>query len=339
VTKVRDALLAATGLVLFALVARRIGGEALVRETAALRVGLPIIVILSVVRLVLQTRSWKIALALDGIRSSTSELIFIRLASQGIGYLTVLGPAVSEPLKINLLRNRFAYKPRSAAAATLVDTGVYWFSSGLVGVAGCLAAGVLLSHSQHSVITVVILGAAFAAGLYLLARPTTILSPWVDALGIRCPGWLKKAEQIEGGVRRFAREHPSAIRQMLLLDLACQTLLAAEVVAIFWCLRLPFHGGTVLALEAASRMVKMLTGWMPARIGADESGAVGAFVALGLPAASGLALALTRRARDLLSVLVGLTWFAWHTQSVRRSPQRQARQISASNREQMICKP
>jgi hypothetical protein len=93
---------------------------------------------------------------------------------------------------------------------------------------------------------------------------------------------------------------------------------------------LPIHGGIVLALEAANRMVKMMAGWMPARIGADESGAAGAFAALGLPAASGLALALTRRARDLLSVLVGMIWLTWHSQT---------RQSSAWNEEQIICKP
>jgi hypothetical protein len=324
--KLRDVLLAVTGLALLAFVAGRIGTEALVREIAIIRVGLPIIVVLSFVRLVLQTRSWSIALGLDGIRSSTRELMFIRLASQGIGYLTVLGPVASEPMKINLLRNQ----PRSAATATLVDTGVYWFSSGLTGIAGCLAAGVLLTHSRHSVIAVVMLGVILAIALYLIARPRTILSPLVTALGARCPAWLKKAEQIEVAVRRCASQHPASIHQMFLLDVVCQALLAAEVVTIFWCVRLPIHGGIVLALEAANRMVKMMAGWMPARIGADESGTAGAFVALGLPAASGLALALTRRARDLLSVLVGMIWLAWHAQR---------RQSSAWSEEQMICKP
>jgi len=193
VIKLRDVLLAVTGLALLAFVAGRIGTDALVREIAVVRVGLPIIVVLSFFRLVLQTRSWSIALALDGIRSSTRELMFIRLASQGIGYLTVLGPVASEPMKISLLRNQ----PRSAATATLVDTGVYWFSSGLTGIAGCLAAGILLTHSRRAVISVVVLGAIFAIGLYLIARPRTMLSPLVSALGVRCPAWLKKAEQVE----------------------------------------------------------------------------------------------------------------------------------------------
>ena len=147
----------------------------------------------------------------------------------------------SEPMKISLLRNQ----PRSAATATLVDTGVYWFSSGLIGIAGCLAAGILMTHSRRSLVAVVIFGAIFAVGLYFIARPRTILSPSVTALAVRCPGWLKKAEQVEVAVRRCATQHPSSMRQMFLLDMACQALLAAEVVTIFWCVRLPIHGGAV----------------------------------------------------------------------------------------------
>ena len=98
---------------------------------------------------------------------------------------------------------------------------------------------------------------------------------------------------------------------MFLLDLACQVLIAAEAATVFWFLRLPLHAGVILALEAASRLVKMTSGWLPARIGADESGAAGAFLVFGLPAEAGIALALARRTRDLLACLVGLAWLAW----------------------------
>jgi hypothetical protein len=88
-------------------------------------------------------------------------------------------------------------------------------------------------------------------------------------------------------------------------------LMVAEVATILWFLKLPLHAGTIVGIEAASRMVKMAAGFMPARIGTDESGTAGAFLAFGLPAASGLALALARRTRDLLACFIGLTWLAW----------------------------
>jgi hypothetical protein len=314
VKKHRDMILAAAGLLLLGFVASRVGFHAVVKELAAVRAGIAMIVALSLVRLILQTRSWSIALRLDGFHSSTGELMLVRLASQGIGYLTVLGPVASEPMKIRLLRQH----GKSPTAATLVDTGVYWFASGLVGISGCLAACVLLAHSAKAVTSAGILASVFIGGLFTIARPKLLLAPLGESLGARCPRWLRKAAEIEIAVRNFARQDRSAIRQMFLMDLGCQVLLAAEVATVFWFLRLPLHAGVILGLEAASRMVKMASGWLPARIGADESGAAGAFLSFGLPAAAGVALALARRTRDLLACLVGLTWLAWmsrHTAS------------------------
>ena len=82
-------------------------------------------------------------------------------------------------------------------------------------------------------------------------------------------------------------------------------------------MKLPFHAPTVLALDAAIRVARMVAGWVPARIGADETGAVAAFAALGLPSASGLALALARRTRDILICMLGLGWLAWEARSAK----------------------
>jgi hypothetical protein len=270
----RDMLLAAAGLLVLGFVGSRVGLHAVIKELAEVRAGIAIIIVLSLVRLVLQTRSWAIALRQGGSRTSTGELMLIRLASQGMGYLTVLGPVASEPMKISLLRKR----GNSPVAATLVDTGVYWFTSALMGIAGCLAAAVLLAHNLKSIATAVLLALLFSGALFVIARPNLLLVRLADFLGARCPRWLRKAGEVEIAVREFARRDRSAIRQMFLMDLVCQALMAAEIATVFWFLRLPLHVGVILGLEAATRMVKMAAGWMPARIGADESGAAGAFL-------------------------------------------------------------
>src|SRR5262249_48794429 len=153
-----------------------------------------------------------------------------------------------------------------------------------------------------------IVGLMLAASLIFLARPKAQLSRLADALGVRCPRWLRKGSKVEIAIRKFATDYPSSIRRMFLLDAACQILLAAEVVAILCCLKIPFHAATVLGIEGASRAIKIAAGWMPARIGADEGGIAAAFFALGLSPASGLTLALARRSRDLLGALIGLSW-------------------------------
>ncbi len=293
-----------TGLALLIFAVERTGSGCVIRELHAMSGALVVILALSLIRLRLQTQSWALALREDGVDSNTSELICLRLAAQGIGYLTVLGPAASEPMKIKLLDHHRG----SATAATLVDTGAYWMSAGLVLIAGSLSATLMLTRNRGVCILLAVL---VAAGLWLLARPDVVLSPLVSRLGKRSPEWLKKAAQFEGNVRRFAAAHPATVRRMFVLDLVCQALLLAEVAVALYFLHLPLRAGPVLSIEAAGRAVRLLGGWMPARIGADEGGAAAAFGALGLPAAAGLALALARRFRDMLASLIGLIWLAW----------------------------
>ncbi len=301
-----------TGIAFLALAVERTGTVRVVRELQTMSGALVVILALSLIRLGLQTQSWALALREDGVDSNTSELVFLRLASQGIGYLTVLGPAASEPMKIKLLEHHRG----SATVATLADTGAYWISAGLVLIAGSIAATVMFAHDRSASI---ILTALVAAGLYFLGRPQAVLRPLVSRLGKGVPGWLIKAAQIEGEIRSFAAAHPATIRRMFLLDLGCQALLLAEVVVALHCLHLPLHAGPVLSIEATGRAVRLLGSWMPARIGADEGGAVAAFSALGFPAAAGLALALVRRFRDMLASLIGLIWLAWRVRASRDS--------------------
>lgn len=293
-----------TGLALLVFAVERTGSARVVRELHAMSGALVAILALSLIRLRLQTQSWALALRADGVDSNTSELMFLRLASQGVGYLTVLGPAASEPMKIKLLQHRRG----SATAATLVDTGAYWMSVGLVLIAGSISATLVLTRNRGASILLAVL---VAAGLCLLARPDVILGALVSRLGKRSPGWLTKAAQIEGEIRRFSAANPAAVWRMFGLDLACQALLLAEVVVALYFLHLPLRAGPVLSIEAAGRAVRLLGGWMPARIGADEGGAAAAFRVLGFPAAAGLALALARRFRDMLASLIGLIWLAW----------------------------
>jgi hypothetical protein len=304
-----------TGLALFAFAVERIGPRHVIQDLEAMSGEVVVILLLSLVRLFLQTRSWSIALRQDGIHSNTTELMFLRLASQGIGYLTVLGPVASEPIKIRVLERYGG----SATAATLVDTGLYWLSAALVLIAGSISAPAIFAHNQRASL---LLASIVGIGIFVLVQPTLLLSRLASSLSKHSPGWLAKAAQIESEIRTFAKEHPAAIRQMFLLDVACQALLLAEVATALYFLRLPLRGGAVLSIEAASRAARMIGGWLPARMGVDESGAAAVFASLGMPAAAGLALAVARRIRDMLNTLAGLTWLVWRTRSDRDSADR-----------------
>src|SRR5262249_49666135 len=248
------------------------------------------------------------ALRSEGLDVGVSRLMKIRLASQGMGYLTVFGPVLSEPMKIKLLRTPV----EQTATATFLDNGVYWFTSALVGVAGCIAIGLMKSRALTSTLAFC---SVFVLMLLFIARRQSVLATVVSTFGQHSPSWLNKAAKIESAIRRLRTEKPQLVGQMFWLGLGCQVLLVSEVAVVLWSLRLPLHVLSILAIEGLTRGVKMMTGFVPARLGADEGGAMSAFAASGFSPAFGLTLALTRRARDLSWALVGLAWLAWRSHS------------------------
>jgi hypothetical protein len=309
-----ESIIVVAGLGLFVVVMSKIGWTAALTELLKIWIAIPLLLALSVVRLLLQTRSWKIALSAEGVRGGIGELIGIRMASQSMGYLSVLGPAISEPMKIKLLGHDW----KSAATATIVDSGVYWFSSVLAGVTGCIAAAVTLAHSRYAG-TFFAITAVFALSAGLLLKKKPVLATLVELLGRRAPAWLKKGAELEQQVRGFRERYPAALRRMVFIGLACQILLFGEAAVVIFLAKLPVHLFSLIGIEALVRITKMTAGWIPARIGADEGGAVAAFIAFGFAPSAGLMLALARRSRDLLWCVLGLSWLAWKSHQARKN--------------------
>jgi len=311
--KKQNVVIIVIGLALFSFVAAKMGWRDIVQQLRAVVTAVPILLALSALRMALQTAAWSIALRTHGIAANTTNLIGARLASKGMGYLSGLGPVVAEPMRISLLEDR----SREATAATLIDTSVYWVSSWFFMIFGTVCAVQFMSGGKRlwSLITLVplVIGAAF-----LMFRRKPALPGLVRVLGIHCPAWLREGEKVEAAIRDFQSRHPACIRRMFGLGIACQILMSAELIAIFLALRIPCHPGTILGLETASHVVETAGGWLPARVGADESGMAAASLTFGLSSLTGLAIALARRVRDLAETVAGLGWLAWRSRSARQ---------------------
>src|SRR5262249_50939672 len=229
-----ETIIVVAGIGLFAIVMSKIGWTAALTELRRIWIAIPLLIALSAVRLLLQTRSWKIALTSEGLRGNVGELIGIRMASQSMGYLSVLGPAISEPMKIKLL----GYEWKSAATPTIVDSGVYWFSSVLAGVVGCIAAAVTLAHSQYAG-TLLAITTFFAISAGLLLRKKSLLATLIGLLGRRAPAWMRKGAELEQQMRGFRESHPAALRHMVFIGLICQILLFGEAAVVVFLAKLP----------------------------------------------------------------------------------------------------
>ena len=138
----------------------------------------------------------------------------------------------------------------------------------------------------------------------------------VRRLGKRAPRWLTRAATLESSLRDYRLQRPALVSRMFWMDIGCQLLVAAEVVVVLWSLHLRIHFFPVLAIEGITRGLKLVSGWIPARLGSDEGGAISAFAVTGFSPVLGFALALTRRLRDLLWALIGLSWLVWKSRRV-----------------------
>ena len=314
--------IALVAITLFAWVLVHIGFASLVEQLKALRSALPIVLGLSLLRLFLQSIAWSDSLKGEQVSVGIPKLAAVRLAGQSMGYLTVLGPMISEPMKIKLLGT----STEPTVTATFLDNGVYWFTSALLLIVGVVSLPFIAAHATTSHLIPAIV--ALALMVSVIARRNPILSGVVRALGKKAPSWLARAEQFESSIRSYRVRQPELVRRMFWIDMACQALIASEVVIVLWSLHLPIHFLTVLGIEGVTRGLKMLSGWIPARLGSDEGGAISAFALTGLSPTLGLALALTRRVRDLLWAVIGIVWLAWNSRP-NEAPQNAQRSMPA----------
>ena len=292
---------------LFAWVLAHVGVASLLAQLKALRIALPIVIALSLLRLLLQSIAWSASLKGEQVSVDILKLAGARLAGQSMGYLTVLGPVISEPMKIKLLDT----STEPTVTATFLDNGVYWFTSALLLIVGVVSLPfIAVRGAAYHLIPAIL---ALALMVSVIARRNPILSGLVRALGKKAPSWLTRAEKLESSIRKYRVNQPALVRRMFWIDIACQALIASEVVVVLLSLHLRIHFFTILGIEGVTRGLKMLSGWIPARLGSDEGGAISAFALTGLSPLLGLALALTRRVRDLLWALIGIVWLAWNS--------------------------
>jgi hypothetical protein len=307
-------MIAVAALVLFAWVIAHVGLSAMVAQLRAMSIALPIVMALSGFRLFLQTTTWSASLKGENVEVNPARLVGVRLASQSMGYLTVLGPVISEPMKIKLLGT----PSEPTITATFLDTGVYWFTSVLVAISGIVCLPLIASHgAAYHWIPVIF---ALALAVFAITRHSSMLAGVVRALGSRAPSWLRRAEKFESSIRAYRLRQPALVRRMFWIGVACQVMIASEVAVVLWSMHLPVHFFALMSIEGVTRALKLASGWVPARVGVDEGGAISAFAVVGLSPMLGLSLALTRRVRDLVWAGMGILWLAWRSRSLSPQP-------------------
>lgn len=243
------------------------------------------------------------------------DVLRVRLSGETIEVLTLTGPFLAEPSKAWLLTRRgLSISAAFAAVATeyLLYTAV---SAGLV----VLAISLLMAQGgrSHETVVAVVISLAFIGAIAFAALTGVgVIVPLVRASGTfigraRATRLTELIRPVEQQLVSFLHEHQPRLVEVFTWEIVGHALLLSEVWIVLRALNLQFVAADPLIIEGGSKMIASAFFFIPSQVGAFEAVYVALFGAVGLPAVTGLTLALVRRARGLVVAGLSLALLAW----------------------------
>ncbi len=233
------------------------------------------------------------------------------LAGDAVNYLAP-GNVAGEPVKAHLLRE--TPETGRALASITIHKHADLFAQWVFALAG-VAFSIWRFPLPRAAVVAALVGVAGLAGLLLLMT-------WALRRGTYSPilRGLARSKFLSARLERFqpAAQAADARIQEFYGARRGSFFAAAGWCLLGWCgglletyliLRLlsPSQGwATAFAIEALAMVLNNMLLWVPGRVGSAEGVRVGVFILLGLPAASGIAYSLARRARELTWIVPGL---------------------------------
>ena len=244
------------------------------------------------------------------------RLFRARLAGEAINYVTPTAWVGGEPVKAYLLSKRYGIPMADGMASVVIAKTTFSISMFFFIVTGIIAT--LVTHRVNPAtfrwVWILLPALGISLGAFFLVQFLRPFQQGVSMLTRIVPGWLRslgsKVQEWDETLVRFYRQSPKTV----LLSLGFHFLgWAAGVLEVFLILRLlgiPVSLTTAWSIESLWILLKTGAFLIPASLGASEGLSLLVCTGLGLSAVSGLALALIRRARELLWVGLGLVEFS-----------------------------
>lgn len=270
------------------------------------------------VAFLLDTASWQ--LMLPSARLDVGwfyRLWKVRMAGEALNLVIPAGSLGGEPVKTVLLKRLHAigYHEGTASlfiAKTLNLLALTAFSA--VGFALMLQADALSSaYVLAAGIGLVALGLG-VVGFYALQRWGAAshlarrLATW--RMGARLGGLLEHVREVDHYFELFYARQPGRFAAAFALALANWLIGMGELIVIMWFLGAPVTLADAWLIETVVQLVRAGAFFIPASLGATEVVMVLVYDALTGRPSLGFAVALIRRARELLWIAWGL-WLGW----------------------------
>ncbi len=262
----------------------------------------------------LDTLGWHFALD-PNTRIPWNRLFRIRLAGEAVNYWTPTAWVGGEPVKAHLLSKRYEVPFAEGMASVVIAKTTFSLSMFLFIVTGIILTfftqPVNASVWRWVLITLPVLGVLL--GFFLLVQFLQPFARGVSLFRWIAPGWLRRIEskvrEWDRAIVAFYRQSPRAVFLSFAFHFLGWVAGVFEVFLILRFLRIPVSLTTAWSIESLWILLKTGAFLIPASLGASEGLALLICLGLGINAVSGLALALTRRARELAWMGLGMVEF------------------------------
>jgi putative ABC transport system permease protein len=323
------------GLGLLVYVLNRVGVQPVFDALGRIGFGFLILLAINGSRHVLRTLAMSAAVPPEHRRFNFLQAFSVRLGGEAISFLTFTGPVLGEATKVALLRKRMPLV--YGVQAVVIDNILYNLSVIVFILSG--ACVMLLSYDLPLLVRYVLFCIAGVALLGILAaalaqkRRVTLLTWFIDQLarvGLK-PKFLasrrEQIERVESHIYDFYKHRPGSFFAILALDFLSH---ASSVIEVYVTLRMLGFVPRVQAayvIESLTKVINFVFGFVPATIGVYESGTALILKTLGYTAATGLTLAIVRKAGIVFWTGIGLAILTWHAvpNAVRRIMERSPR--------------
>jgi putative ABC transport system permease protein len=302
------------GLGLLVYVINRVGMQPVFDALSRIGFGFFLLLAISGLRHVLRTIAMRTAVPPEHRRFTFSQAFAARLGGESISFLTFAGPLLGEATKVALLRKRVPLL--HGVPALVVDNLLYNLSVVFFILSG--ACVMLVSYPLPRVVREILFVIAGCALLGILAaafaasRRVLVLTWMIDMLvrvGIHPKAITSRRHhihRIELTVYGFYRRHPRSFLAMLVLDFVSHVASVVEVYVTLKMLGFSPQVGASYVIESLTKVINFVFGFVPATIGVYEGGTEVILQTLGYAAATGVTLAIVRKAGIVFWTVIGL---------------------------------
>lgn len=300
------------GLVLFAYFVRKAGVGQIADGIRRLGAGFLLIIAISSVRQIARSIAWSLCVEAP-YRLRFRDAFRARVMGDAIGnVLPFASFVVSEPAKPALIRDRV---PLMAGFSALAIENIFYGLSVAVFISSGMVA-LLLSFSLTkglrlaSFITLLIILIVITLGTLLISKQLKFISGAARLLHRRGLNekWVEKGRTLEDRIYGFYQRNGSRFLPILLLE-GCFHLAGICEIYVTLSFISPEQPPTFLTafiLESVNRVITVAFKFIPLRMGVDEAGTGKVSKVLLFGEATGVTLAIVRKARDVFWVAVGM---------------------------------